>query len=150
MRLTVLAASLPIRRVLLDGELIAVGADGRPDFLAIHGALSRVVGELRYFAFDILYLEGKDLRALPLEERQRHLAEVIADAGQPWLVPMSVFPDGARLLSSCEQMGIEGVVSKKRASPYRSGLRSGWLKVKCETWRAANRVEIRPSAWRLA
>jgi bifunctional non-homologous end joining protein LigD len=87
MRLTVLAASLPIRRVLLDGELIAVGADGRPDFLAIHGALSRVVGELRYFAFDILYLEGKDLRALPLEERQRHLAEVIADAGQPWLVP---------------------------------------------------------------
>ncbi len=115
MRLTVLAASLPIRRVLLDGELVAMGADGRPDFLAIPTALSRSISELRFFAFDILDLEGKDLRALPLEERQRRLLEVIADAGQSWLVPVSVFPDGARLLSSCEQMGIEGVVSKKRA-----------------------------------
>ena len=81
--------------------------------------------------FDLLHLEGKDLRGLLLEERQRRLLEVIADAGQSWLVPMGVFPDGARLLSSWEQMGIEGVVSKKRAAPYRSGLRSGWLKTKC-------------------
>lgn len=93
----------------------------RPDFLALPSALSRVAGELRYFAFYILHLEGKDLRALPLEERHRRLAAVIADAGQPWLVPVGTFPDGARLLSSCEQMGIEGVVSKKRAAPYRSG-----------------------------
>ena len=63
MRLTVLAASLPIRRVLLDGELVAVGDDGRPDFLAIPTALSRAIVELRFFAFDILDLEGKDLRA---------------------------------------------------------------------------------------
>ncbi len=138
MRLVVLAASLPVRRVLLDGELVAVGADGRPDFLALPTALSRV-GELRFYAFDILHLEGKDLRALPLEERRRHLAEVIAGAGQPWLTPVGTFPDGARLLSSCEQMGFEGVVSKRRAAPYRSGLRSGWLKTKCEAWRAANR-----------
>ena len=138
-RLVERAAALLVRRVLLDGELVAVDADGRPDFLALPSALSRVVGALRYFAFDILYLEGKDLRELPLEERQRRLAEVIADAGQSWLVPVGVFPDGARLLSSCEQMRIEGVVSKKRAAPYRSGLRSGWLKTKCEAWRAANR-----------
>ena len=138
-RLVELAAALPVRRVLLDGELVAVDAHGRPDFLALPSALSRVVGALRYFAFDILYLEGKDLRELPLEERQRRLAEVIADAGQSWLVPVGVFPDGARLLSSCERMGIEGVVSKKRAAPYRSGPRSGWLKVKCEAWRSANR-----------
>ena len=139
MRLTVLAASLPIRRVLLDGELVAVGDDGRPDFLALPSSLARAGGELRFFAFDILDLEGKDMRAHPLEERQRRLVAVIADAGQPWLVHVGTFPDGARLLSYCEQMGIEGVVSKRRAAPYRSGLRSGWLKVKCEAWRAANR-----------
>ena len=136
-RLVTLAAALPVRRVLLDDELVAVGADGRPDFLAIPGALSRVVGELRFYIFDLLHLDGKDLRGLLLEERQRRLLEVIADAGQSWLVPMGVFPDGARLLSSWEQMGIEGVVSKKRAAPYRSGLRSGWLKTKCETWRGS-------------
>ncbi len=105
----------------------------------LRGALGRGVDVLRYFAFDLLHLDGKNLRELPLEERQRRLAEVIADAGQRWLVPVGVFSDGARLLSSCEQMRIEGVVSKKRAAPYRSGVRSGWLKVKCEAWRAANR-----------
>jgi bifunctional non-homologous end joining protein LigD len=138
-RLAISAAALPFDRVLLDGELVALGADGRPDFLALAGALGRGVDVLRYFAFDLLHLDGRNLRELPLKERQRRLAEVIADAGQPWFVPVGLFPDGACLLSSCERMGIEGVVSKRRAAPYRSGLRSGWRKTKCEAWRAANR-----------
>ena len=131
-----IAAAIPELRVLLDGELVALGPDGRADFHALPHALSSGSALMRYFAFDILARGGHDLRRLPLEERRAQLASFLGGCDASLLASFAVMPDGVRLLSECERFGFEGVVSKRRDLPYRSGRRSDWLKVKCEAWRA--------------
>ncbi len=113
---------------------MALGDDGRalPQALRSHDP-----GRDHYFAFDVLELDRRDLRSLPLEERREILSSLLETAGASgWLAPVAAVPDGARLLAACEALGFEGVVSKRRDLPYRSGPRRGWVKVKCEAWRA--------------
>jgi bifunctional non-homologous end joining protein LigD len=77
---------------------------------------------------------------LTIVERRALLESTIQKIDNaPWIALVSQYPDGTQLFSHCEQLGFEGVVSKKRAAPYRAGARSGWLKTKCAAWRAANR-----------
>jgi hypothetical protein len=88
---------------------------------------------MAYYDFDILYLDGFDLRAAPLVERKRMLAGLLKEAGD--IGPLFVsdhFDDGAATLfdRSCE-MGLEGIVSKLRNAPYKSGRTEHWIKVKC-------------------
>ena len=78
------------------------------------------------WAFDLLYLNGKDLRPLPLLDRKERLERLASKVRDPWL-------------SSADRMGLEGIVSKKAAMPYRSGSKCDWIKVKCPSWREANR-----------
>jgi bifunctional non-homologous end joining protein LigD len=80
---------------------------------------------------------GEDLRPLALSERQRRLAALLHGA-PPCLHAVDAFEDPLRLLGGVEKHGLEGIVSKRIDAPYRSGSRSGWIKVKTAAWRKAN------------
>ena len=89
----------------------------------LHHTLARleVADELLFFAFDLLHRDGQDLRPLPLSERRRRLARLISRSEIPCLHLVEAFDDGAKLLDAAERMQLEGIVSKRRAAPYRSG-----------------------------
>jgi ATP-dependent DNA ligase len=136
-------AGIPVSSGVIDAELVAQDADGRPNFPKLH--LRRSDGaELAVFAFDLLHRDGVDLCLLPLSTRKDLLANVVRDSKVDRLQLVGTFPDGAKLLASAERMKREGVVSKRRAAPYRSGDCRDWLKVKTVTWREVNRER-----WRL-
>jgi bifunctional non-homologous end joining protein LigD len=82
--------------------------------------------------FDLLHLEGDDFRPLHLIERKVRLAAVLEGLDHPCLRPVDTFHvAGARLLSEACKIGLEGIVSKRRNAPYRSGVRSDWVKTLC-------------------
>jgi bifunctional non-homologous end joining protein LigD len=91
------------------------------------------------YCFDLLELQGRDVRDQPLVERRAKLDALLA-RGKGTLIRFSEgFPDASVLLAECARLGLEGIVAKRRDAPYRSGTRSGWVKVKTDEWRAANR-----------
>jgi bifunctional non-homologous end joining protein LigD len=95
--------------------------------------------ELAVFAFDLLHRDGVDLRPLPLSKRRNLLATLLRRSKVSCLNLLEAFSDGAKLLASAERLGLEGIVSKRRAAPYRSGESNDWRKVKTVAWRSANR-----------
>ena len=124
------------RDFLLDGEVVALG-EGVPSFGALadrmhvrdanRAARLATTNPVTLIAFDLLRLDGEDLRARPLRER-RALLEGLGLDDVAWQVPPT-YDDGAMLLAAAEQQGLEGIVSKRLASPYRAGQRSrDWLK----------------------
>jgi bifunctional non-homologous end joining protein LigD len=121
---------LPLKTAIVDGEVIVEGKGGLPSFSALQDALSiGGKGQYVFYAFDLLYLDGRDLRELPLIERKAALAKLIP---APDVVRYSEhFDDGAGLFRQACAIGLEGIVSKKRSAPYRSGRGKDWLKVKC-------------------
>jgi bifunctional non-homologous end joining protein LigD len=123
--------------VLLDGEVIAFGADGVPRFAALadrmHVRNARKAESLArtnpvtLIVFDLLELDGEDLTGRPLTERRKLLTGLDLGAG-PWQVP-ATYDDGPMLLDATEQQGLEGIVSKRLDSRYHYGRRSAdWLK----------------------
>ena len=121
------------------------GADGAPDFLGLQAAMGAGrQHELAVFAFDLLHRDGQDLQPLPLIERRRRLDRLLARSEIPCLHLVEAFDDGVKLLEAAERMQLEGIVSKRRAAPYRSGECRDWRKVKTVAWREANRER-----WRL-
>jgi bifunctional non-homologous end joining protein LigD len=130
---------MPVRSCIIDGELIAAGAYGEPDFLA----LLRGKAPVCVYAFDFLELDGLDLREDPLEKRRARLKRVLARSKGKLLRFSDSFSDAGVLLAECARLGLEGVVCKRKDAPYRSGLRAGWVKVKTEQWKAANRYRAK-------
>jgi bifunctional non-homologous end joining protein LigD len=129
-------ASLTSYPLVIDGKLVASDGSGFPDFRALHFRTSDQV--LCIWAFDLLAL-GRDLRELPLEQRKARLARIVREARAPWLRYSESFEDSGKLLAAADAMQLEGIVSKRREGKYRSGTRSGWIKVKAAAWREANR-----------
>ena len=124
--------------LLLDGEVVAM-VDGRPSFSALQNRMHvRSAQQARrlaatmpvtYFAFDVLRLYGVDVTARPYAERRATL-ERLELSGPHWTVPPA-FDDGPATAAAAEQNGLEGVVAKRLAAPYRPGVRSGdWVKVR--------------------
>jgi len=135
---------LPSRSAVIDAELVLPDSDGRPDFRALHRGLSSAGGaDLAVYVFDLLHRDGADLRPLPLVERKRRLARLVARAEIPCMHVVEWFGDGAHLLKRCESLGFEGIVSKRRDAPYRSGECRDWRKIKTAAWREANRERWR-------
>jgi bifunctional non-homologous end joining protein LigD len=147
-RLAALAEALrgiPAHSAVLDTELCFPGTDGAPDFFRLLKAVFGNQGsELVVYAFDLLHLNGRDLTPLPLLERRQHLERLLNRAKVPCLHLVDAFADGQKLLEAAERHGHEGVVSKRRDAPYRSGECGDWVKVKTTAWRSANRER-----WRL-
>jgi ATP-dependent DNA ligase len=84
------------------------------------------------WAFDLLHHNGRDLRELPLFERKVRLEKLIVATNFDWLRYSEIFDDGIELLKAADRMKLEGIVSKRRDAPYRSGKQCDWIKVKCD------------------
>ncbi|MFK0276342.1 DNA ligase D [Ensifer sp. NPDC090286] len=134
------AAALP--DCIVDGEICALDDNGAPDFAALQAALSEgTTANLVYFAFDLLFDGGDDLRDKPLTDRKGRLHEHFAGgADDPRLRFVEHFETGgdAVLRSACK-LSLEGIVSKQADAPYRSGRAETWAKSKC---RAGHEVVI--------
>jgi bifunctional non-homologous end joining protein LigD len=131
---------LPTRSCVIDGELIAAGRHGQPDFLALlHG---RHVPTC-FYRFDLLELNGRDLREQPLVQRRARLQALLVRADSKLIRYSEAFPDAGVLLAECKRLGLESIVAKRKDSPYRSGTRSGWIKVKTPEWEATNRYRAK-------
>jgi bifunctional non-homologous end joining protein LigD len=129
---------------LVDGEICALNDAGAPDFAALQAAIADdKTGRLVFFVFDALFVDGRDLRKLPLTERKTRLQALLsalkgADADRIRFVEHFVEPGEAVLRSAC-RMSLEGIVSKRLDAPYRSGRGDAWVKAKC---RAGHEVVI--------
>ena len=126
---------LPVRSVVLDCELTAINEQGEPDFSSL---LNRRHHSLCVWVFDILALNGKDLRPLPLWQRRRKLDLLMKRVTSPAIQYSELFDDPESLLKACETHGLEGIVSKRIDKPYQSGRTRDWLKTKCPRWREEN------------
>lgn len=129
-------AELPCKTCILDAEGVALDSEGRPDFRALVGGQkhSRVA-----WCFDLLEIDGRDMRPFPLLTRRVRLAALLKKAGNELLRMSDSFPDPLKLLAALDERGLEGIVSKKSDQPYVSGKNRGWIKVKCHSWRGNDR-----------
>ena len=129
-------AKLPAKAVVLDAEIVQMGSGG----IDFYGLMGKQTRDVSLWAFDMLRLDSKGLRDLPLVERKAQLEMLLnlskAAAGVHF-VP--AFDDGEALMLACMTHSLEGVVSKKRNAPYRSGRGPTWVKSKTPMWRQANK-----------
>jgi bifunctional non-homologous end joining protein LigD len=115
--------------VHLDGEAVACVADGVPSFDRIR--YRRHDASVFLYAFDLIELNGDDLRREPLEVRKATLASVLSKAAAGLRLNAHLeHDDGDVVFRHACKMGLEGIVSKRKASPYRSGRSPDWLKLK--------------------
>lgn len=119
--------------MVLDGELVVTDADGRSDFQALQGFLKHPEGKRPlYMVFDLLALDGEDLRTRPLRERKRLLEELLAGAPDDVRFSAHVEGRGEDSFHAACKLGLEGVVGKRIDSAYRGGRSGDWIKLKCD------------------
>lgn len=115
----------------MDGELIAVNTEGYSDFNALQQALkSQSTSQLRYVVFDLLALDGHDLRGLPLLERKALLQTLVRNADPRLFFSEHVQGHGDEVFKAASTRGMEGIISKRADSTYSSGRSKQWLKIK--------------------
>jgi bifunctional non-homologous end joining protein LigD len=130
------AAGLDASGALLDGEIAILRPDGTTSFQALQNHLGGdAPGQLVYFAFDLLFLGGRDLRPLPLEERKVALARLLGSdrrSGSGGVIRYTdhVLGNGPAFFQKARAAGLEGIVSKRRNDPYHGGRGPGWVKTK--------------------
>jgi bifunctional non-homologous end joining protein LigD len=127
-----IARSIPARRAIIDGEITVAGKHGLPDFQALRRQIGKRSTEVVYNAFDLLWLDGEDLRQLPLRERKARLQRLLKKVH-----PSIAFADaldgvGPEIFRHACRMGLEGIVSKRRNSLYVAGRSESWIKSKCQ------------------
>jgi bifunctional non-homologous end joining protein LigD len=120
---------------MIDGEIVALDRKGNPDFSALQAAISDgKTDRLIFYAFDLLFADGEDLRRLPLEERKARLRRLL-DGRKKKTEPIRYVEhfeaNGEDVLASAKKLSLEGIVSKKLSAPYRSGRSESWTKTKC-------------------
>jgi bifunctional non-homologous end joining protein LigD len=125
---TWIAKHLKVEDVVLDGEIACIDGEGRPVFKDLLFRKSACV----FIAFDLLYLSGKDLRTLPLIERKRQLRKLLRRKSSRILYLDHVENDGKLLFEQIVKMDLEGMVCKRKSSPYRATEKPSryWIKVK--------------------
>ena len=129
--------ALDLPSCLIDGEIVAYGKDGNPDFSALQAVLKRGHGSqkpvdlLAFHAFDLLRLNGEDLRPLPNIERKERLEALLGHARPPLHVADHVIGAGEKLFAAMCGAGQEGIIAKRIDAPYRGERTRSWVKVKC-------------------
>ncbi|HAB64647.1 MAG TPA: DNA ligase D, partial [Pseudomonas sp.] len=127
-------AGLGLESAWLDGEVVVPDDDGTPDFQALQNAFEAGrSGSILYYLFDMPYLNGMDLREVPLEERRAALSQVL-DADESELLRFSAdFTEQPEsMLESACQMKLEGLIGKRGGSTYVSRRSNSWVKIKCK------------------
>jgi bifunctional non-homologous end joining protein LigD len=127
-------AKLPVETALVDGELVVEGPDGVSSFSLLQEALKAGADQtMAFYAFDLLHLDGRDLRNVSLKERKNMLAKLLRRAPKngPVRLSESIEAKGSELHANACKLGLEGIISKLRDAPYRSGRGNDWLKTKC-------------------
>src|ERR1700674_2694896 len=122
--------------VLIDGEIVALDHNGAPDFSTLQAALSDgKTDDLIFYAFDLLFADGEDLRRVPLGERKARLKKLLEarpKAKAKLIRYVEHFETGGdAILQSACKLSLEGIVSKKLGAPYHSGRSENWTKAKC-------------------
>ncbi len=122
---------------VVDGEIAVLDAKGMPDFSGLQSWRSEADGQLAFFVFDLLWLEGKDLAELPLKDRRSMLVAIFPDV--PGIRLSESFDEtGEKLFALAEELGLEGIIAKKAESKYLPGARSReWLKIKTMKYQEA-------------
>ena len=128
------AVNLRCQSAIIDGEAIVQGGNGVSDFEALPSAMRWRPHSIILYAFDLMHLNGKDLRQQTLSERRSILKTLIGTDAESRIQFSDEFDgDGDALFKACAKHGLEGIVSKHARAPYRSGRGKTWLKTKCFT-----------------
>ena len=128
------AAKLPCLSAIIDGEAIVQDQNGASDFDALSSAMRWRPDSVILYAFDLMHLNGRDLRPQPLFERRALLKGLLGSDEESRIQFSEEFGgDGDALFNACAQHGLEGIVSKHALAPYSSGRSKTWLKTKCFT-----------------
>jgi ATP-dependent DNA ligase len=128
------AANLRCESAIIDGEAVVQDEYGAPDFDSLQSAMRRQSYSIILYAFDLLHLDGTDLRQETLTERRAALKRLAGDDADSRIQFSDEFDgDGAALFKACAERALEGIVSKHALAPYRSGRSRTWLKTKCFT-----------------
>ena len=125
---------LPVKSALIDGEVVVLNAEGVSSFEQLQAAFQEgTKAKLVYFAFDLLHLDGHNLRNLPLIDRKRILEDVLAKSGEAESVRLSehIEGDGAPIFKKACALGTEGIIAKLADGKYSPGRSGSWLKIKC-------------------
>ncbi len=124
-------ADLKCDSAMIDGEAVAASGEGSK-FSALQKAI-KTGGETRFYAFDLLHLDGKDLRKKPLIERKQTLKSLLEMLGPSQSVQYSehVRGNGEKVFQAMCKAGQEGIIAKRADAPYREGRAGSWLKIKC-------------------
>ena len=129
-----------ISSFVIDGEAVLLGVDGRSDFNGLHSRKHN--DEVQFYAFDVLTMQGEDLRQLPLHLRKNNLARLLARRVDGiFLSDFEQGEIGPDLFRHACLMGLEGLVSKHRERPYREGRSPHWIKIKNRSHHSIERVK---------
>jgi bifunctional non-homologous end joining protein LigD len=126
--------ALPLKSVILDGEVVALDPSGRASFQRLQQSINKNLGAgLLFHVFDLIYIEGFNLTKTPLRERKRVLAELLEPLGDRGVLRYSdhIEGNGSEFLKEACKLGLEGIVSKLGNSVYEFTRSRNWLKVKC-------------------
>jgi bifunctional non-homologous end joining protein LigD len=128
------AAKLNVKDAILDGEAVALDKDGVSNFADLQAAFQEERQQfITYFAFDLLHLDGRNLRGLPLSERKQILRQLLdgLDENSPLRLSEDLKADGNEVFKKACALGAEGIVSKLATAKYTSSRSGAWLKLKC-------------------
>lgn len=116
---------------IVDGEIVVLNDEGKPDFGALQNWRSESDGEIIYYVFDLMWLDGLDLTGIPLTERRQLLAERLSEGKSIIRMSEAFNSTASDLLGAVGKMGLEGIMAKKQDSLYyQSGRTKEWLKMK--------------------
>jgi bifunctional non-homologous end joining protein LigD len=127
------AARLPVKQAVLDGEVVSLDAHGLSSFQALQNVLrDGRTGQLVYYVFDLLWLDGRTVALQPLEERKAILSKIVRERNRGRIrYSDHVVGRGSAMYEQACKAGLEGIISKRRDRPYRAGRSDEWLKTKC-------------------
>ncbi len=127
-------SQLAVEDAILDGEIVALDEQGRSSFQLLQAfEMGQKRPPIFYYAFDLLRLDGKDLRELAVEQRKAKLEKLLKEAPGNIRYSASLGKDGAKLLGKAQEVGLEGLIGKRVGSRYETGRRSGsWVKIKIQ------------------
>ncbi len=149
--ITAAAKALGPSTMILDGEAVVLDDKGLPNFGFLQQALggrraTRAAREAIFYAFDLLYFDGHDLTGLELSSRRHMLTTLLSDRpGDAIRLSETIEADGESMLRNACARGLEGIIAKDKHSPYRSGRRGDWLKIKCSNSESFAVIGYEPS-----